>query len=160
MNALTLTSGDVQTASQILMASAAALAARGQPLWPPQSLTPERLARHYPDAGWRVAWQDGQAVGTYVLLDKDDLFWPDDTPGTALYLHKLAVHPAAQGGGLARLLLGEAVAETRRVGAPFLRLDTASDRAKLRALYDGFGFQTVGERQVGAYHVVLYSLMV
>jgi ribosomal protein S18 acetylase RimI-like enzyme len=148
----------VQTASEILTASAAALAARGQPLWPPHSLTPERLARHYPDAGWRVAWQDGQAVGAYVLLDRDELFWPDDSPGTALYLHKLAVHPAAQGGGLARLLLAEAVAETRRLGVPFLRLDTASDRAKLRALYDDFGFQNVGERQVGAYHVVLYSL--
>ncbi|MFB9994191.1 GNAT family N-acetyltransferase [Deinococcus oregonensis] len=160
MNSLTLTSGDVQTASEILVASAAALAARGQPLWPPQSLTPERLKRHYPDAGWRVAWQEDQAVGTFVMLDKDDLFWPDDAPGTALYLHKLAVHPSAQGSGLARLLLSEAVEETRRVGAPFLRLDTASDRAKLRALYEDFGFETAGERQVGAYHVVLYSLTV
>ena len=61
---------------------------------------------------------------------------------------------------MARLLLAEAVQETRRTGVPYLRLDTASDRAKLRALYEDFGFQNVGERQVGAYHVVLYSLNV
>lgn len=157
---LTLTSGDVQTASAILMASAEALAARGQPLWPVQSLTPERLARYYPDSGWRVARQGDQAVGAYVLLEQDPPFWPDDAPGTALYLHKLAVHPAAQGGGLARLLLAEAVQETRRAGVPYLRLDTDSKRAKLQALYENFGFQNMGERQVGTYHVVLYSLNV
>jgi GNAT superfamily N-acetyltransferase len=163
MPELTFTSGDVAAASQVLIASAEALAARGEPLWPPASLTPERLARHYPPEGWRVAWPGGagtgaEAVGCYVLLDRDPLFWPDDPPGEALYLHKLAVRPAAQGQGLAGALLGDAAAQARAAGRGWLRLDTASDRPKLRALYIGAGFVAVDEVQVGAYHVVRFGL--
>ena len=52
--------------------------------------SPERLARHYPASTWHVAWRDGAAVGAFSLLDTDPPFWPDDPPGEALYLHKLA----------------------------------------------------------------------
>lgn len=158
MASLTFTSGDVGAASGVLIASAQALAARGEALWPPESLTPERLARHYPPGGWRVAWQADVAVGCYVLLDRDPLFWPEDPPGEALYLHKLAIHPAAQGRGLAGALLDDAAAQARAVGRGWLRLDTASDRHKLRALYVGAGFVPVDEVQVGAYHVVRFEL--
>ncbi len=156
--ALTFTSGDPQAASRVLVASAQALAGRGEALWPPESLTPERLARHYPPAGWRVAWHAGAAVGCSVLLERDPLFWPDDPPGEALYLHRLAVHPAAQGQGLAGLLLADAAAQARAAGRSWLRLDTASDRSKLRALYLGAGFVPGDEVQVGAYHVVRFEL--
>ena len=155
---LTFTSGDVGAASRVLVASAHALAARGEALWPPESLTPERLARQYPPGGWRVASQKGAAVGCYVLLDRDPLFWPGDPAGEALYLHKLAIHPAAQGRGLAGALLDDAAAQVRGAGRVALKLDTASDRPKLRALYVGAGFVPVDEVQVGAYHVVRFEL--
>ena len=158
MAGLTFTSGDVASASRVLVASAQALAARGEALWPPESLTPERLVRHYPPEGWRVAWHESGAVGCYVLLDRDPLFWPDDPPGEALYLHKLAICPAAQGRGLAGALLDDAAAQARAAGRSWLRLDTASDRPKLRALYVGAGFVPVDEVQVGAYHVVRFGL--
>ena len=158
MVGLTFTSGDVGAASGVLVASAQALTDRGVALWPPESLTPGRLARHYPPGGWRVAWQADVAVGCYVLLESDALFWPGDPPGEALYLHKLAVHPAAQGRGLAGALLEDAAAQARAAGRDWLRLDTASDRSKLRALYLGAGFVPVDEVQVGAYHVVRFEL--
>lgn len=158
MDGLTFTRGDLATASGILTATASRLAERGEPLWPVPSLSPERLTRHYPPESWRVAWRGEQAVGTFALVDRDPLFWPEDPPGEARYLHKLGVHPDAQGQGLAHMLLAEAVRETRGAGCAFLRLDTAATRPKLRALYEGAGFRAVDEREVKGFHVVRYEL--
>ncbi|WP_034360778.1 GNAT family N-acetyltransferase [Deinococcus phoenicis] len=158
MQSLTFTRGDLAAASAVLTATAARLTERGEALWPLPSLTPERLLRHYPAEGWRVAWQGAAAVGTFVLLGTDPLFWPDDPPGEALYLHKLGIHPRAQGRGLAPLLLAEAARETREAGAAFLRLDTAADRPKLRALYGAAGFRAVDEREIRGFQVVRYEL--
>ncbi|GAA5512980.1 hypothetical protein Dcar01_01704 [Deinococcus carri] len=160
MVGLTYTRGDLAAASAVLTATASRLAERGEALWPLASLTPERLAQHYPAEGWRVAWQGGQAVGTFVLLDRDALFWPEDPPGEALYLHKLGIHPDAQGQGLAHRLLTEAARETREAGCAFLRLDTAASRPKLRALYESAGFRAVDEREVKGFRVVRYELPV
>lgn len=142
----------------MLVATANALVERGQTLWPPHTLTPERLLRYYPAHTWRVARQAGQALATCCLLDADPLFWPDDSPGMALYLHKLGVVPEAQGRGLAQHMLAFAVHETRERGLPLLKLDTAAERTKLRHLYTTYGFQEVGEKQVGPYLVTLMQL--
>lgn len=160
LNELTLTRGDVTAASEVLTATAAALIVRGEELWPLESLTPTRLLRHYPAPDWRVAWAAGRPVGAYVLLDKDPLFWPDAPPGEALYLHKLAVHPDVQGQGVSGWLLRQAVQETAGRERPFLRLDTASARPRLRAVYERFGFRHVGERVVRAWPVSLYQYLV
>ena len=160
MTGLTLTSGDVEAASRVLIATATHRAERGEPLWPPSNLTPERLSKHYLPQGWRVAWQGGQAVAAYVLLDTDALFWPLDSPGEARYLHKLGVHPDAQAQGLAARLLEDAVRETRSAGCRWPRLDTAADRPKLRALYSGAGFRAVDEVEVHGFRVVRYELPV
>lgn len=101
---LTYTLGDLDAASALLIQVAQDRVERGEELWPPRSLTPERLERHYPRPGWRVAWHGGEAVGAYVLLGADPLFWPDDPPGEAAYLHKLGVHPGWQGRGLSHTL--------------------------------------------------------
>lgn len=157
MNGLTFTRGDVDVASRVLTASAENLVGRGQELWTPQSLTPERLNRHYPQGGWRVAWRGGEAVGCFVLLDHDPLFWPGAPEGEALYLHKLGVHPAAQGQGLGAALLREAARETATRGRGRLRLDTATARPRLRAVYERFGFRHVGDRVVKQWAVSLYE---
>ncbi|WP_084049085.1 GNAT family N-acetyltransferase [Deinococcus hopiensis] len=158
MTELTLTWSDVEAASRVLIATATHRAKRGEPLWTPTGLTPERLSRHYPAQGWRVAWQGGQAVATYVLLDADTLFWPDDLPGVARYLHKLGVHPDAQGQGLSARMLEDAVQQTHRKKCSWLRLDTAANRPKLRALYENAGFRRVDEVEVKGLRVVRYEL--
>lgn len=157
MASLTFTRGDLETASGVLTDAATRLLERGEALWPLPSLTPERLLRHYPLESWRVAWRGAQAVGAFALLGADPLFWPEDPPGEARYLHKLGVHPDAQGGRLAHRLLDEAARETREAGGAFLRLDTAAERPKLRALYESAGFRAVDERTVKGFFVVRYE---
>ncbi|WP_309573496.1 GNAT family N-acetyltransferase [Deinococcus sp.] len=152
---LRMTSGDIPAASAVLTAAATALVARGEPLWPPKTLTPERLLRHYAVSPWRVAWRGGQVVACMSLLHSDPPFWPDDVPGTAQYLHKLAVHPDAQGQRLSSWMVQKAMSEARRAGVPALKLDTATSRPKLRALYEGSGFRSVGRKTVFGFDVTL-----
>ena len=132
---LSFTTGDVPAASAVLQATATHLQARGHTLWPPDRLTPQHLQRHYPPGGWHVAWTGAAAtrepVGCFCLLTSDPPFWPDDPPGEALYLHKLAVHPSAQGQGLAHTLLREAARVTALAGRPWLKLDTDAARPAL-----------------------------
>lgn len=157
---LTFTRGDLQAAAGVVEATARHQEALGRTLWPPASVTPERLARHYPAPSWHVAWRGGAAVGAFSLLESDPPFWPDDPPGEALYLHKLAVHPTCQGQGLAHTLLEHAVQVTRESGRPWLKLDTAASRPALRGLYETFGFEPVDEREVFDFRVVRYRLPV
>jgi ribosomal protein S18 acetylase RimI-like enzyme len=58
-----------------------------------------------------------QATATQLQV-RGRTLWPDDPPGEALYLHKLAVHPSAQGQGLAHTLLREAARVTALAGRP------------------------------------------
>ncbi|WP_189067794.1 GNAT family N-acetyltransferase [Deinococcus radiotolerans] len=155
---LHFTQGDLPAAAGVVGATARHQEALGRTLWPPASVTPERLARHYPAPTWHVAWRADEAVGAFSLLSSDPPFWPDDPPGEALYLHKLAVHPAAQGQGLAHALLSHAVEVTRSAGRPWLKLDTAATRSALQRLYETFGFERMGERDVFDFRVVLYRL--
>ncbi|OOV13594.1 GNAT family N-acetyltransferase [Deinococcus sp. LM3] len=161
---LSFTTGNVQAASAVLQATATQLQARGHTLWPPDRLTPQHLQRHDPPGGWHVAWTGAaatrEAVGCFCLLTSDPPFWPDDPPGEALYLHKLAVHPSAQGQGLAHTLLREAARVTALAGRPWLKLDTDAARPALHHLYDSFGFERCGQREVFGLTVILYRLPV
>jgi len=160
MTDLTFTSSDVEAASRVLIAAATRLTERGHALWPLERLTPEVLSGQYPAGSWQVAWRQEQPVGTYVLLDRDELFWPDDPPGEARYLHKLGVHPDAQGQRLSRVLLEKAARQTHEEGASFLRLDALADRPRLLALYGAAGFRSVDQVEVQGLRVVRYELPV
>ncbi|MFC6590837.1 GNAT family N-acetyltransferase [Deinococcus lacus] len=95
---LTWTRGEWQVAADLLRAAANHLEAQGkEQLWPPEELTDTDLLARYPASGWRVAYRGGQAVGCFVTLDPDPLYWPEAPAGEALVMHKLAVHPKAQG---------------------------------------------------------------
>ncbi len=149
--------GELPRCSALLQESARWAARRGMALWDEASLTVEALTAVYDPSEFRLGWLDGEPVATMVLQREDRLFWPDAAPGEALYLHKLAVSRAHAGRHLARGMLAAALQEVRAVGRPYLRLDTAADRPKLRGLYEDFGFQSCGERLVGEHRVVLYE---
>ncbi len=129
-------------------------------MWPQDSLTPERLERQYPGGQGHLGWLDTQPVAAMILLPSDPLFWPADPPGDALYLHKLAVHPDWQGHGLSAQMIPAAIKETRAVGRPWLRLDTAAERPKLRSLYESLGFVLVREGRVDGWPAACYELRV
>lgn len=91
---------------------------------------------------------DGRAIGVCWLLFEDKEFWgPDD--GEALYLHRLAVAAEVRGQGQSPRIIDWALAEVRRRGRRWLRLDCLQANLRLRAFYENQGFVHVGDREVG-----------
>ena len=144
----------------VLQSSALSFERRGLPMWTQDSLTPERLNAQYPGGQGYQGWLKGQPVAAMILIQKDSHFWPDDPAGEALYLHKLAVHPGWQGRRLGAQMIAAAILETQAAGRPWLRLDTAAERPKLRAVYEVQGFQLVREGQMDGWPAAWYELKV
>ena len=153
-----MTAAELPVFSGVLQGVARELAARGVGLWAPEKLTPGELLRAYRIDELRLGWLDEQPVATMVLQGRDRLFWPELTGDDTLFVHKVAVDRAFAGRGLAATLLNAARDEALARGKLFLRLDTAADRPKLRALYEGYGFSPVDERVVGRFTVARYEL--
>jgi len=86
-------------------------------------------------------WVDGdQVLGCVVIQARDVIHWPDDAVGEALYLHKLAVRPAACGRGIGTALIAFTCALAAERGRPMVRLDTVPG-TPLVAYYERHGFR-------------------
>jgi predicted N-acetyltransferase YhbS len=81
----------------------------------------------------------GQAVACMLLQPLDLLYWADEPPGAALYLHKLAVRRDYHGHGWALRMIERATTTARASGVPRLRLDAIAT-SPLPDLYERFGF--------------------
>jgi len=129
----------------------------GRPLWPPAIFDDGFVA----DAGARGvilgAAIDGRIAGVALLQWRDELWWPDRPTDGAAYIHKVAVARAAAGRGVADALVAECERRAHRRGIGILRLDTARDRPKLRALYERLGFRPIDVRTVGSFVGVRYE---
>ena len=96
-----------------------------------------------------LAWEGPMPVGTFALQRTDTTFWgerPDEPPGYALYLHRLAVRRSHR--GLGRSLLDLAQALTLRSGAVCLRLDCMAANPGIRGYYERRGFEHCGDLDV------------
>jgi GNAT superfamily N-acetyltransferase len=129
-------------AIDILREAALWTARFGRPIWPPDGF-PIDEQRDIAAAGEQVGgFEESRMVACMRLQKKDNVFWPDDPPGEALYLHKLAVRRAASGKGWTARMVAWAVSECRKANARALRLDTAA-HTKLPAYYESQGFRVV-----------------
>ena len=144
----------------VLRASALSFEQRGLPMWTQDSLSPERLERQYSGGQGYLGWLAHQPVAAMILLPGDPTFWPEDPAGEALYLHKLAVHPGWRARGLGAHMIAAAILETRAAERPWLRLDTAAERPKLRAIYEARGFVCVREGSMDGWPAAWYELKV
>jgi len=133
----------------------------GDPIWPLGSFTAEEQER-IAAAGEQIGGFEGaQMVACMRLHRRDPIYWPDDPPGEALYLHKLAVRRSASGRGWTARLVEWAVEECRRNGARALRLDTLAND-KLPRHYEALGFRLVDEtaERVGGVPIVRMELLI
>lgn len=152
--------GDESAVSSILSEAAEWLHERGIPLWKEGELAPQHIAADVAAGLYYLAEVDGTPVGTLRFQLSDPECWPEDAPGEAAYVHRVAVRRAYAGGEISRQLLQWAVERARALGLQFLRLDCDRARPKLRAVYEKFGFNYHSDRQVGPYLVARYELPV
>jgi GNAT superfamily N-acetyltransferase len=130
----------------------------GTTMWVEHELAEDRIAAEV-DAGlFYVAECDGDIVGALKFQLDDQLFWPDLATDDSTFIHRLAVRRNYAGQGVSTALLRWAVDHARSLGRKYLRLDCDAERARLRDLYERFGFRFHSFRQVGSYYVARYEL--
>jgi GNAT superfamily N-acetyltransferase len=132
----------VPEADALIHEAADWLIAKGEPLWGPAETSYEELLRVTRGGELVIGRLDGEAVACMYLHNEDRLFWPEDPPGEAFYVHRLAVARRHAGRGFAKAMLAWAEAEVQATGRSYLRLD-CEPRAKLLALYASTGFTRV-----------------
>jgi hypothetical protein len=151
---------DTQSVSSILLEAASWLEVRGLPMWRDGELSHERVSAEIAHGLYFIAARDGEPAGTLRYQLSDATFWPDAPGDNAAYVHRLAVRRRFADAETSLALLWWAVERTASLGRRYLRLDCEVERARLRQLYERFGFKYHSDRQVGAYHVARYEYAV
>lgn len=111
---------------------------------PPSSahrLTPAALRQKAAQEIAFAAIDKGRIVGCVFLKPEE----------SSLYIGKLAVHPAAQGRGIGRLLLARAEATARERGLSSLRLETRVELTENHRLFAAWGFGKTAENRHAGY---------
>lgn len=111
---------------------------------PPSSahrLTPASLRQKAAQEIAFAAVEKGQLVGCIFLKPEE----------ATLYIGKLAVHPAAQGKGIGRLMLARAEATARELGLACLRLETRVELTENHRMFAAWGFGRTAENRHAGY---------
>jgi GNAT superfamily N-acetyltransferase len=148
---------DLDAVSGVLHEAAQWLEQRGMALWLDSELAPERIFKEVEAGLFHVAEADDIIGGVVMFLLEDQEFWPDAIPGEAAYLHRLAVRRRFAGRQVSSLLLDWSLEKTRMLGRKYLRMDTETQRFKLREMYERYGFQYHSERNMGRFSVIRYQ---
>lgn len=155
------TEADAAVAAAILREVSEWLITQGRKLWDPDEISDEDVARHARAGELVIGREREEPVACMYLQGSDPLFWPEAKSGDAFYVHRLAVRRAFAGRGFAREMLDWAVTVARRLGRPFVRLDTEL-RPSLLRLYEEADFVRVDAKPivVGTHEVVRFQLCV
>jgi GNAT superfamily N-acetyltransferase len=148
----------LETFSSLICGVARDLEQRGQKLWEPDQLTPERLLQDYGLESMHLGRINSEAVASFVLLENDPKIWPNIPEGESIFIHKVAVARAWKGHNFSQQILDFAVAQVLERDKKFLRLDTDITRPVLCKLYENYGFVQVGRCQFGGFDMALYEL--
>ena len=149
---------DAPLVEDMLVEAAQWVDAMGEVMWETGELAPERIAAEVAAGQFYVAVADGEPAGAIRFQLEDTLFWPDlPDDHTSAFVHRLVVRRQYKGQGISKALLRWAIDHARALGRSHLRLDCDKSRPKLRALYEGLGFQFHSLRQVGPYDVARYE---
>ena len=148
---------DAVLVEAMLVEAASWVDALGEVMWETGELAPERITKEIAAGQFYLAVADGDPAGTIRFQLEDTLFWPDlPDDHTSAFIHRLVVRRRYKGQGISTALLRWAIGHARELGRSHLRLDCDKSRPKLRALYEGVGFQFHSFRQVGPYYVARY----
>lgn len=159
MPGLSKASADVEwlQASQLLGRVAVHLHELGCPLWSEYQVSIAGLQACYQLDELHFISDAGQVVGVVFLQKSDPYFWPEITSPDTLFLHKLAIDPVFARCGYGAVAMELIVAQAKRRGLQWLRLD-CDDRAPLHRFYASKGFQLVDIKMMGEYRVARYQL--
>ena len=150
--------GNIKEFSAILIEAAEWLISENMKNWNPSRLTAEYLIKNNRLDELFLCYKDCKAVGCLKLQAKDDMFWPDDPIGEAMYVHRLAVKRKNCGQGISTFMLDWAKEQAKKKNCRFLRLDCIANRTKLCKFYGNEKFVKVDERLIfGKYPTAFFE---
>ncbi len=136
---------NINEVSRILTKAAKWLISEDMKNWDPSRFTVGKMLKHNNLDELFLCYVGDEAAGCLKLQERDEKFWPDDEPGDALYVHRLAVRRKYAGHGISVFMLNWAKEQARIRECRHIKLDCLSDREKLCKFYVGQGFTKVNE---------------
>ncbi len=162
MHLAKVTKDSLELFSNLLIEATERMTRNNTPMWPPSELTSDKLLEQYSLDELYIGYIDHRPFGTLVLQDSDELYWGSDgLDGTTLYIHKFTIADEFAGKGASQLLLELARQEAERRGKKRIRLECRRPRAKVRAMYERFGFRLVKEEVIfdGQHDAAFYEFV-
>jgi GNAT superfamily N-acetyltransferase len=112
-------------------------------MWKIEQLNKESIIQKYESPMCFLAYEDSVSVGGFLLLEKDNRYWPEKTEDKAYYFHKFVVRPDFGGKGYSKKILNWVKEFGKLNGKNYIRLDYETRRKYLRKMYLNSGFVDV-----------------
>ena len=139
---------DIPVIEEILLDVVNWLDGENKSLWSKERVSWNGLSKEFLIENFYIAYIGDNPAGCMAIVDYDPIIWTDIKKGESLFVHKLAVKRFAAGQGISTAMLEYAVNKCREKNINILRLDTDANRAKLKKLYEDFGFVCVDEKKI------------
>ena len=144
MGALTIHSGEVDRAIEIMREVAAWGRSRKLRVWPEEWLTKEELlTEEAQPENFYVGTLDGEAVCAFILQWSDREYWTNAPECEAAYLHKFCVRRKFAHQNMTGQVLECVKTECVQRGVSLIRLDTGADEPVVQKIYMDAGFKIV-----------------
>ena len=158
MEFIALEESDLQLVLDYLKKSAEWLKSKDIDYWQnwhnPQKLYVDWIKEGLQSRQFYQVKQDSKPVGIFRLQYEDEMFWgkKNDRAG---YIHSFTVNRDYSGKGWGYKILLEVEKLLKDDNRNLLRLDCGEDVAGLIKYYKNYGFNEVGNAEVGGEHLVL-----
>ena len=132
--------------------------------WKPENMNLKFLLIYTEQDEYYVAIVNEKPAASMILQETErNQSWKSvdgNTPQKALYLHWLCVHRNFAKQGLPKIMVEFAKKEAKKRGFTLLRLDTNTDKKKLRFIYKGLGLKLMGKEKDKQHTTAFYQISV
>lgn len=136
---------DVEPIAAVLAEAAAWMRVHQASAWAAHEIDASFVAARIAAGEMVVARRQASVGGVCTLARQDPEFWPEDAPGAAAYLHKLAVPRAFAGGKVTPKIIGWCAETARGWDSRALKLDC---HPELSGHYQRLGFTKMDRRRI------------
>lgn len=124
-----------------------------QIMWEPHTLTPDNLIDDYTRGNCYVTSahdETGQSepAATFILQWADPLYYADVPPGTAAFIHKVAIRRRFSGQNLFQLMLDFCRQQCIDRNIREIQLETDATRPVLMRFYERYGFEPTYQKTI------------
>ncbi len=111
-----------------------------KPLWDESQFTIESLNKKYENPVFYVVYSDNTIIGGFILVENDQLYWPEKLNDSSFYFHKFVIKNNYCGKGYSDEIINWVKNYGKKMNKKYIRLDYDGNRKSITALYTRNGF--------------------